>query len=493
MTDEAQDLERLPSGIDGLDTVLRGGLLRGAAYIVHGPPGAGKTILANQFCFHHAAQGRKALYISLLSEAHDRMLAFMRPMRFYDSDHVPERLYYMSVYRTLQEEGLIGILKLVTEEIRRHKATAVVLDGLFVIHDSAPGEREFRQFVHELQGQAAITGATILMLTNQSRQPSAPEHTMVDGWIELLDEMHEARAVRSLIVRKQRGDSYHRGRHLFRITEQGIQLFPRIEAVLKAGPSMSESTERFATGIGPFDTMLGGGYPGASATIVLGPTGSGKTIYGLHYLSCCTPEAPGILFGFYETPTRLRIKAKRIGIDLDGLVERGAVEIMWQSPAENLADELGHRLLDAAKRCGAKRVFIDGIGGFKQALLFKKRLPMLLNAINHELKADGTTILYSMETHRLALPEELDIDEISAMVDNVVLLHFAMREGAFRRNVSILKIRDSDFDPFTREFQIDSNGVHFGEHPGRPTDPSGTPVTGVAHEGGRDRPPQSRR
>jgi circadian clock protein KaiC len=492
VTDESHRLERLSSGIDGLDTILRGGLLCGAAYIVNGPPGAGKTILANQFCFHHAAHGRKALYISLLSEAHDRMLAFMRSMQFYNPDQVPDRLYYISVYRTLQEEGLKGILRLVSEEIRHHKAAAVVLDGLFVIHDSASGEHEFRQFVHELQGQATISGATILMLTNQSRQPSAPEHTMVDGWIELLDEMHDARSVRSLIVRKQRGDSYHRGRHLFRITEQGIELFPRIESVLKPAPLMSEATERFSTGISPLDTMLGGGYPAASTSIVLGPSGSGKTIFGLHYLSCCTPEAPGILFGFYEPPGRLCIKARRIGIDLEGLVERGAVEIVWQSPAENLADELGHRLLTVAKRRGAKRVFVDGMRGFEQALLFKNRLPALLNALNHALKADGATVFYSMETHRLVLPEELQFDEISAMVDNVVLLHYAMREGAFRRNVSILKVRDSDFDPFTHEFHISSGGVRFGDRLGQLTDQSGT-LAGVAHEGGQPRSPKSRR
>src|SRR3546814_21169694 len=59
------------------------------------------------------------------------------------------------------------------------------------------------------------------------------------------------------------------GRHLFRITEQGIELFPRIESVLKPAPLMSEATERFSTGISPLDTMLGGGYPAASTSIVL--------------------------------------------------------------------------------------------------------------------------------------------------------------------------------------------------------------------------------
>ena len=488
MTDEAQDLERLASGIEGLDSILRGGYLRGAAYIVNGPPGAGKTILANQFCFHQASQGRKALFISLLSEAHDRMLAYMRSMRFYDPDYVPERIYYLSVYSALKDEGLAAVLRLIVEEIRRHKAAAVVLDGLFAIHDSASDEQDFRQFVHELQGQATMTNATILLLTNQSRAPSAPEHTMVDGWIELLDEMYDLRAARSLTVRKQRGDSFVRGRHRFRITDQGIQLFPRIEAILKAGPPAADTLERCSTGIAPLDAMLGGGYPAASASLILGPAGSGKTNLGLHFLSCCTPEAPGILFGFYETPTRLYLKAQGVGIDLEGLVQRGAVEIMWQSPAENLADELGYNLLDAARRRGAKRIFIDGMGGFRQALLFQSRLPAFLNAIKNTLKADGTAIVYTMEARRLELPEELDVDEISQMVDNIVLLHYARRERRLSRNLSILKVRDSDFDPFTREFLITGKGVLFGERPGQ-----GRSSKDVARKSGGHRRPRSER
>ena len=50
-------LERLPSGIPGLDVVLGGGFFRSGVYIVHGLPGSGKTILANQLCYRHVAAG----------------------------------------------------------------------------------------------------------------------------------------------------------------------------------------------------------------------------------------------------------------------------------------------------------------------------------------------------------------------------------------------------------------------------------------------------
>lgn len=455
-------IERLSSGVEGLDTVLSGGFVRGAAYIVNGPPGAGKTILSNQFCFHHARAGRKALYLSLLAEAHDRMLAYMSSMDFFDPNQVPERLYYVSAFSTLQNQGLAGVLKLVNGEIRRHKAEAVVLDGLFVIRDTAASEADFRQFVHELQGQASITGATILMLTNQSRQASSPEHTMVDGWLEIMDELDGARAVRSLVVRKHRGSSFPRGRHEFRITDQGIRVFPRLESILPVKARPYASMGRVGTGIAALDAAVGGGYPANSTTVLMGPSGIGKTTFGLQFLAGCTPEKPGLLFGFYETPERLRAKAKSLGFDFDALVNTRALDIVWQPPVENLADELGQRLLAHAKAISAKRVFVDGVAGFEQALLFPERLSMLLNAINHALEAMGITSVYAMETPHLHLSDELDIFDLSAMVDNVIRLHYEVRSGSLRRHISVLKVRDSDFEPFPQEFHIGPQGVVLG-------------------------------
>lgn len=458
-------IERLSSGVEGLDTVLSGGFVRGAAYIVNGPPGAGKTILSNQFCFHHARAGRKALYLSMLSESHDRMMAYMSAMDFFDPNQVPERLYYVSAFSTLQKEGLAGVLKLLNGEIRRHKAEAVVLDGLFVIRDTAANEAAFRQFVHELQGQASITGATILLLTNQSRQASSPEHTMVDGWIEIMDELDGARAVRSLVVRKHRGSGFPRGRHEFRITDQGIKVFPRLESILPVKTRPHASMARASTGIAALDAALGGGYPANSTTILMGPSGIGKTTFGIQFLSDCTPEKPGLLFGFYETPERLCAKAKSLGFDFDALINTRALDIVWQPPVENLADELGQRLLAHAKAIGAKRVFVDGIAGFELALLFPERMSMLLNAINHTLESMGVTVAYAMETGHLHLSDELDIFDLSAMVDNVIRLHYEIRGGTLRRYISVLKVRDSDFEPFPREFRIAGHGVTLDGRP----------------------------
>ncbi|WP_426170070.1 RAD55 family ATPase [Sandarakinorhabdus sp. DWP1-3-1] len=465
------DQARLSTGIEGLDQILGGGLVPGCAYIVQGPPGAGKTILANQVCFHVALEGKRSLYVSLLAESHDRMLGHMSTLDFFDRAAVPDAVTYISGYATLASERLAGLLRLIHDEVRRHKASVLVLDGLFVASDSASSEQEFRAFVHDLQGSAALYGCTFLILTNQTRDRGAPEHTMVDGGIELLDEMHGARSIRTVIVRKQRGTAHVRGRHQYRITDSGLQVFPRLEAVLSRIPADAETTTRVTTGIDAFDTMIGGGYPVGSSSVLAGPSGTGKTTMGLQFLSRSTPEEPGLLFGLYETPARLRTKARSIGIDIDGLVASGALEIIWQPPAENLSDELGYKLLEAVERRQVKRVFFDGMGPLRRAFVFPERLPLAINAINNRLRELHATVVYSLELPSLFMPEEVSKDELSSMVENVILTYFVKpsnerdgsgRAGVVNRELLVLKIRDSAFDAYPEIYHITSEGMRFG-------------------------------
>ncbi len=473
MTKDVTAPLRVPTGIQGVDEVLGGGLLRSAAYIVQGPPGAGKTILANQICFNHAARGGTALFVSLLAESHDRLLGFMREMRFYDAALVPDRIFYVSAFPILQKEGPVALQRMLLEEARRRGATIIVIDGLFVVHDAFASEMDFRRFVHEMQGLASLTQSTLLMLTNQFRERSAPEHTMVDAWIELIDEVHALRAIRTIVVHKQRGSAYLRGRHMYRIDEDGITVFPRMEALQSRQPDATAATGRVGSGIAAFDTMLLGGYPATSATFIVGPSGSGKTTFSLQFLAACTPESPGLLFGFYETPARLMTKARSLGIDLEGLVARGAVEMIWQPDAENLVDELAHRLVAAVHRCRAKRVVVDGIGAFQRAMLFRQRLPSVISAINHAMKPLAATIIYTQEVRELHALDRLASDEMSSMADNLVLINYIRQDRLLRRMISILKVRDSDFDPVTEEFYITSEGVRFGTRPAPLSRPAG--------------------
>jgi circadian clock protein KaiC len=457
-------IEKLSTGVAGLDLILSGGFQKGSAYIVQGPPGAGKTILANQFCYSHVQSGGRSLYVSLLAESHDKMLAFISGMSFYNPTSVPEALQYVSGFGVLEREGLPGLLKLMQHEIKRHRASAVILDGVFIANSNV-SEADFRKFVHELQGVANFSEAVLVMLTHEARSARSPEHTMVDGWIEIRDELKGFRAYRTVQVKKHRGSKILSGQHQFEITDSGVSVFPRIEMTVKQGPSVAAPTQRVATGVPDIDNMLGGGLTEGSATLVMGPAGSGKTTMGLHFLAQATPSEPAIMLGFYETPARLGRKAAGIGLNLDEAIASGAVEVMWRPPSENLVDELAWELVERVKAKGAKRILIDGVSALRDNLIAPERLPFVLNALSSHVSAQGATILYTHETRDLHRPDLMPTDELSGIVDNILTLTYLREEDALRRTVAILKLRDSDFDPRSREFHVDGQGIVFGPHP----------------------------
>ncbi|WP_366515675.1 ATPase domain-containing protein [Solimonas marina] len=455
---------RITTGVPGLDTVLNGGLLPGGVYIVQGSPGAGKTILANQICFHRVHRGEKVLYVTLLAESHSRLMQHLSRMSFYDADCIPSSVFYLSGYDDLENEGLEGILRLINRESQKRGASLIVIDGVFVLEETVHSEREFRKFVNYLSTLAALLKATILMLTNSKRTQASPEYTMVDGWFELATSTEGYRSRRHVQVHKFRGSGFIAGLHNTEISNDGMRVLPRLEMTEGIGADEAELGRRTTSGLEQLDGLLGGGVPVGSTTLVLGPTGIGKTSLGLHFISRSSDEAPGLIFGFYETQRRLEMRAKSIGIDLAGLTQQGRVEVLWQPPTEHVLDALGYRLLEAVRRSGAKRVFVDGIGGIEQSAAYPQRIPSFLAALTKELRDEGVTSMYSAEVPQvLGHQSDLSFGRISAVAENIVLLRYVELDSRLRRLISLLKVRESDFDAAIREFEITDQGVRVGQ------------------------------
>ena len=118
-SNDFSSLERIPSGIAGLDRILYGGFFKGDSYLIVGPPGVGKTILGNQLCFHHVANGGRALYVTLLAETSSRMLAHLRSLTFFTPRLIGNALSYLSGYSVLEQEGLRALMTLLRNEVRR--------------------------------------------------------------------------------------------------------------------------------------------------------------------------------------------------------------------------------------------------------------------------------------------------------------------------------------------------------------------------------------
>jgi len=453
-------LTDMPTGVPGLDVVLRGGFLSGGVYIVQGSPGAGKTILANQICFHHARHGGRALYTTVLAESHDRLLQHMASLGFVDAGVIPESLRYVSAFRELEEAGLPGLINLLRREVLRQQVSLLVLDGWLAVSDGTPSDVSLRKFVHELQVFTALQGCVVLLLTSNVRRDYRPEYTMVDGLLTLEDVRHLGWRQRELEVLKFRGKSFLRGRHAFRITGEGVRIYPRLEALLPLTPESDVPTSRLSLGIESMDNLLHGGLPTASTTIVVGASGSGKTTLALHFLSCASDAEPGLLFGFFETPRLLMANARTLGLDLAGQVDAGLVELNWHSPTEQILDDIGNQLLDAITRRNVKRLAVDGLDGLVEAAGPPDRVSRFFAAISNECRARGVTMLLTAEAANFVGPTvTLPIEGISAIVDNLILMRFVETRARLHRVMSVLKLRGSNFDRSLREFEITDHGI----------------------------------
>lgn len=456
-------LELIRTDVSKLDEILPGGLFKGGVYIVHGAPGTGKTILANQVCFNHVKRQGSALYISLLAESHTRMLQHLSSMKFFDQRAMP-RLYYVSATPTFAAEGLNGVVSLVRQELKRHRPGIMVIDGFSATRERATTQQEFLRFVHEIQSHAAAAECATLLLTSGIDPATDPASTMVDGIVHLNHELFGRRTQRTLQVTKFRGDGFLPGTHSFQIDDTGLTIHPRIEARF-GSPSKRDRyvLSRLASGVPGMDEMLGGGLLRRTTNGLYGPTGIGKTTFGLQYVSLSSASEPGVFFGFFESPERLRTKAEAIGIDLQRLEERGHLEMIWRPQGEQDLDELGHEILAAVRRIGATRVFMDGYAGLQESAIEPERLTRYVSSLANEMRALGATLIVTIESRNiLGASMELPSKGLSSLLEGLVLLRYAEVEGRVRRLISVTKIRDSEFDPFLREFTVGARGMEVG-------------------------------
>ncbi|MDB4973463.1 MAG: Circadian clock protein KaiC [Myxococcaceae bacterium] len=457
-------LSRVTTGVPGLDAILRGGFLRRAVYMLQGRPGAGKTILANQACFHHVAEGGRAVYVTLLSETHERMLFNLHQLEFFAPACVPKHLSYLSAYSVFEQSGLKGLSEMLRRETRSMRAGLLVVDGL-VADERALSSKEFKMFVHDLQIHASLIECTVLLLTSAPNEPIGPEHTMVDGVFHLADRRVGKRAERELEVTKFRGSDYLKGGHAFQITNAGITIFPRFEALYRDPPSEdSLSDERLSSGISSLDRALHGGLLKGSSAVVYGPTGGGKTVLGLHFLNESSESEPGLHFGFYETPQRLLTKAGSLGLSLHDKQRSGVVELMWHPATERVLDDLANRLLAAVRARGVKRLFVDGVEGLLRASPDPDRMSHFMTALTNQLRVLDVTTVYTFELEELLnATVRLPVHGMSAVIENMIMLRFVERGGQLFRTLGIVKLRDSGYDTSVRELIITEHGAKLGQ------------------------------
>lgn len=454
-------LARVPTGVLGLDTILDGGFFEAGLVIVQGPPGSGKTILGNQLCFNHARMGGRALYVTLLAETHTRMLLHLHSMDYFDPARIPDGVYYISAFPALEAEGLPGLMRLLWAEVRGRQASLLVLDGLVSIEQEAGSPMAFKRFVHELQTQATVAGCGVVLLTDSHGEivPTAVEHTIVDAVIEMRSRLYGWRAQRDLEVVKRRGDTFLRGRHAFRITGSGIQVYPRFEAMLTTpSEDVTPAAARLSTGLPELDDMFGGGIPEGSTTMVTGLAGVGKTALGLHFLGGCGEGEQGVIFSASESPAALRSKAAALGLQTAALLDRGHIGVAWSPGDSGMLDEICGALLAEIDRRGARRLVMDGVAGLVRLAPDPDRIPYVFAALRHGMRARGVTTLFTTEHADPGAPPP-GLPDLSGITDNIVSMRLLERRSALVRLIQVRKARNAAIDTRMRTFEIGPRGI----------------------------------
>jgi circadian clock protein KaiC len=456
-------LQAISTGIATLDQILGGGLLEGGVYIVQGAAGSGKTILANQIAFNVAARGGAVAYVTLLAEAHARMMQHMELFSFFREDAIPGALHYVSGVDALMKEGLSGVVKVLSAEVRARKANLIVLDGLVTAAGASGSPQDLKVFIGQIQAMSTLMGCNTLLLNSLgSLNTSSPEQTMVDGILLLRQQLVRSRHERVLEVSKFRGSHVLYGAHTFRIGDKGIELFPQLEALPTPALAPGVSTERVASGVPGLDEMLGGGgYPAGSVTAISGPEGAGKTLMGLHFLAAATAAEPALLFGLDESGEMAERISAAFGIDLESLKHKRALHSAGQPRFGESLDEVGYRLLAAVRDSGARRVFIDGLASVVAMPAYEERGAAFFAALFRELRRLGVTTLFSVRVAHDgdALPPGR---EVAPLADNSVRVDVSQRGTNAVRSVSVSKVQASRHDLTTRGLELTASGLRVG-------------------------------
>ena len=454
--------ERFDTGVPNLDLVLGGGLLRGTIVMVIGPPGSGKTIIAQQIAFRAARRGEVALYFTGYSETHDKLLAHNRSLDYFAPEVIGTEIQ-MGSLPDLMMQGQAEAKQAIIDTAQKQHASLVILDGFRSIRGFLADDQAAAEFLYSVGARLALLGATLLVLVegDATDRIRDPEQSVCDVILSLHRVVWGGGHRRSIEVLKVRGAAPLAGLHPITIDSRGVTVYPRLESVVPAETGQW-TPARAGFGIPEIDSLIGGGLNVGTSTLAAGTPGLGKTLLGLHFLAEGARHGePGLFAGFTESAAQLRAKAKHFGMDIDRAERDGTIELLMVPPHDLDSDLVAWLIRERVETKRVQRLVIDSATELQGGLTSPERASMFMASLGAYLRSRGVTTYMTVDVPTIVGPElSFSGTPLLVFAENLLLLRYAELEGQLHRVFAVLKMRFSDYDRALRVYTIrDGLGV----------------------------------
>jgi circadian clock protein KaiC len=465
----------VPSGISGLDDILRGGFPQHCLSMVSGMPGTGKTTLAMQFLMDGAKRGERCLYITLsetkveiekVARSHGWDLSGVGIIELVPSERNLSTDAQLTVFSPSELE-LGDTTQAMIAAVDKHRPSRLVLDSLSEIRLIAQSGLRYRRQILALKQFFIGRQCTVLLLDDRTGSIEDDHlQSIAHGVVSLEEASNQFGAERRrLRINKMRGVSFRGGFHDFSIRRGGLDVFPR----LVASEHIAEfEEENLPSGNAQLDRLLGGGLPAGTSTLLLGPAGTGKSTVATQFAFAAAARGQrSALFVFDENIGTFRSRSRKLGIGVEDAMQRELITVQQIDPAELSSGEFAavvRRAAEGKDRYGvpAKLIIVDSLNGYLNAMPEEKFLTAQLHELLAFLGQKGVATIMTVTQAGMVGSMNSPVDT-TYLADNVVLFRYFEASGWVRRALSVVKKRNGHHERTIRELDMDETGIKIGE------------------------------